>query len=125
MDRYLTDLGIETKPIRDRDAAFARFLKSRTDGLSKDTFLSRHARVMTIAPMFDVWQDPDVAAQFVQSFFDDLAWRATPTTTRKPRIVRSLLEGLGDDADWQTSEDLQTAFADRLEAEPWDNDEWQ
>ena len=125
MDRYLTDLGIEAKPIRDRDAAFARFLKSRTDGLSKDTFLSRHARVMTIAPMFDVWQDPDVAAQFVQSFFDDLAWRATPTTTRKPRIVRSLLEGLVDDADWQTSEDLQTAFADRLDAEPWDEDEWQ
>lgn len=125
MDRYLSDLDIEPKPIRDRDAAFARFLKSRTDGLSKGPFLSRHARVMTIAPMFDVWQDPAVASQFVQSFFDDLAWRATPTTTRKPRIVRSLLDGLGDDADWQTSEDLQTAFADRLDADPWDDEEWQ
>lgn len=125
MDRYLSDLDIEPKPIRDRDAAFARFLKSRTDGLSKDPFLSRHARVMTIAPMFDVWQDPGVASQFVQSFFDDLAWRATPTTSRKPRIVRSLLDGLGDDADWQTSEDLQAAFADRLKADPWDDDEWQ
>lgn len=125
MDRYLSDLDIEPKPIRDRDAAFARFLKSRTDGLSKDPFLSRHARVMTIAPMFDVWQDPGVASQFVQSFFDDLAWRAMPTTSRKPRIVRSLLDGLGDDADWQTSEDLQAAFADRLKADPWDDDEWQ
>jgi len=125
MDRYLIDLDIEAKPIRDRDAAFARFLKSRTDGLSNDGFVSRHAKVMTIAPMFDVWQDPDVAAQFVQSFFDDLAWRATPTTTRKSRIVRSLVDGLSDDADWQTAEDLQTAFADRLETEPWDDDEWQ
>ena len=88
MDRYLFDLDIEPKPIRDRDAAFARFLKSRTDGLSKESFLSCHARVMSIAPMFDVWQDPGVAAQFVQSFFDDLAWRATPTASRKPRIVR-------------------------------------
>jgi hypothetical protein len=125
MDRYLIDLDVEAKPIRDRDAAFGRFLKSRTDGLSKDSFVSRHAKVMTIAPMFDVWQDADVAAQFVQSFFDDLAWRATPTTMRKSRIVRSLVEGLSDDADWQTAEDLQTAFADRLETEPWDDDEWQ
>ncbi|MBY0613391.1 MAG: hypothetical protein K2P80_14525 [Beijerinckiaceae bacterium] len=125
MDRYLNDLDIEAKPVRDRDAAFARFLKSRTDGLSKDSFVSRHARVMTIAPMFDVWQDADVAAQFVQSFFDDLAWRATPTTTHKSKIVRSLIESLGDDADWETPENLQAAFVDRLEIEPWDNDEWQ
>ena len=125
MDRYLIDLDIEAKPVRNRDAAFARFLKSRTDGLSKDGFVSRHARVMTIAPMFDIWQDADVAVQFIQSFFDDLAWRVTPTTTRKSRIVRSLLEGLGDDVDWQTAEDLQTALADRLKTEPWDDDEWQ
>ena len=125
MDRYLEDLLIEAKPIRDRDAAFARFLKSRTDGLSEERFVSRHAKVMTIAPMFDVWQDPDVASQFVQSFFDDLAWRAMPTNKRKSRIVRSLVESLGDDANWQTAEDLQTALAQRLETDPWDDDEWQ
>lgn len=125
MDRYLTDLGIEAKPIRDRDAAFVRFLKSRTAGLAEDAFIARHARIMTMAPMFDVWQDPDAAAQFVQSFFDDLAWRARPTNPRRPRIVRSLLEGLGDDADWQSAEDLQGAFADRLRVRPWNEDEWQ
>jgi hypothetical protein len=47
------------------------------------------------------------------------------TAMRKSRIVRSLVEGLSDDADWQTAEDLQTVFADRLETDPWDHNQWQ
>jgi len=124
MDRYLVQLGIEAKPIRDRDSAFARFLQSRTRGLCNEAFVSRHARVMTIAPMFDVWQDAEVAAAFVRSFFDDLAWRATPGAKRRPRIVRSLIDSLDEDADWQTAEALEEAFEERLGEAPWSDDEW-
>lgn len=124
MDRFLVDLGVEPKPIRNRDLAFDRFLASRTRNLSDPAFAKRHARVMTFAPMFDVWQDPEVGEEFVLSFFEDLAWRAAPSTTRRSRIVRSLLDGLDEDATWQTAEDLRDAFAARMEDEPWSDDEW-
>lgn len=59
-------------------------------------------------------------------FSCSFALRHAATTGKvKPRIVRSLLDGLGEDTDWQTSEDLEAAFTDRLETDPWDEDEWQ
>lgn len=124
MNRFLAELGIEVRPIRDRDAAFVRFLRSRTRSLSDAAFVARHARVMTFAPMFDVWQDPPVAEEFVRTFFEDLAWRASSPATRRPRIVRAILSRLREDVDWQTSEELQSAFETRLADEPWNESEW-
>jgi hypothetical protein len=124
MDRYLGDLGIEVRPVRDRDAAFNRFITSRTRSLSDPAFQQRHARLMTFAPMFDVWQDPDVAKKFEASFFEDLAWRSSPSTTRRPRIVKSIVDGMDEDAMWQTSEELRDAFAARLATDPWSDEDW-
>ena len=124
MDRYLGDLGIEARPVRDRDAAFRRFVTSRRRSLSDPAFQQRHARLMTFAPMFDVWQDPDVAKKFEASFFEDLAWRSSPSVTRRPRIVKSIIDGLNEDAIWQTSEELQDTFAARLSANPWSDEDW-
>ncbi|MFZ3481670.1 hypothetical protein [Sphingomonas sp. 3-13AW] len=124
MDQYLSDLGIEIRPVRDRDAAFARYITSRTQSLSDPAFQRRHARLMTFAPMFDVWQDPAVAPRFVASFFADLAWRSSPSVTRRPRIVKSIIEGMDEDAEWQTEDELRDAFAARLSNEPWSDEEW-
>lgn len=95
MDCYLGELGIEAKPVRDRDAAFARFLASRTRGLGDPALIVRHARVMTFARMFDVWQDPGAAEEFERSFFEDLAWRAAAGAARYPMIVRCILNAGG------------------------------
>jgi hypothetical protein len=125
MDRYLGELKIEAKPIRDREIAFTRFLLSQTRGLSDPAFVARQARVMTFAPMFDIWQDPAVAQDFVNSFFEDLVWRASATSARRPRIVKAILNALGGSPDFQTFEELEMAFARRLVDEKWSDKEWQ
>jgi hypothetical protein len=122
MTRYLGDIGVEAKPVRDHDAAFARHLAARTRCLFDRSFVARHARAMIFALMFDAWQDPRVAREFVRSFFEDFARRATGP--QRPRIVRCLVDGLGGDGAWQTAEDLEAAFEIRLQEAAWEDDEW-
>ena len=124
MDRFLATHRIGARPVKDRDAAFARFLRSRTTTFGDDEARRRLARVMVITEMPDIWGDERAAEAFETSFFDDLAYRSGTADRERSRVVRSLVAALGcETAD--TGEELRGTMAERLSETPWTNDLWE
>ncbi|MER9145612.1 hypothetical protein NKH92_23360 [Mesorhizobium sp. M0871] len=123
MDRYLGELDIKPKPIKDRDGSFARFLAVRTRNLTNAGYVERHSRLVTFAPMFDAWLEPRVANEFERSFFEELAWRAQ--ALRRAKIVRTLLDGIDVDDGWTEDGDLPRALSAKLKRSGWEDEEWE
>lgn len=123
MERLLADRKIEAQPVRDRDRSFARFLKSRSSTLSNPEARVRVARTVTLTDMPDIWEDARATEAFETSFFEDLAYRATNHSGSAGRVVRSFSDAL-DLEGGETPDEVRQAFVNRLERDPWRDDEW-
>jgi hypothetical protein len=122
MEDFLRTNGIDARPVSNREFRFEQFLSSRTKALNDPVTIQRHARLVTLTAMPDIWADGTAVDEFQQSFFDDLAFRAAGATL--PAIVKSILSRLDDDTLGLGSE-FQEALVHALVDKPWTDDDWE
>jgi hypothetical protein len=72
--------------------------------------------------MPDIWPDERSAKAFEESFFEDVAFRAS-SDGRKGRIIHSILNGI-DDVDPADPDDIRLALERRLRERPWTDEDW-
>jgi len=118
---FLESHDIEAKPVKNREIRFDRFLAARTKSLMVPNMVARYSRSLVFTDMPDIWADGSAVDDFVESFFDDLAYRAT--LRNRPSIVKSLFSWL-DDPTLSASEDFWGAMENGLVERPWTNEDW-
>lgn len=124
MERLLAEHRIPARPVRNRDASFARFLRSRTATLGDPDARQRLARSTTLTAMPDIWDDDRAREAFTTSFFEDLAYRADSVNGGRARVVRSLIEALQLEGG-ETPEEIRGLLTDRIKRRPWTDIYWQ
>jgi hypothetical protein len=122
MKVFLAASKIEAQPLNNLDQLFNRFLASRSSLLDDPEARQRQAQVMVAAAMPDIWEDKKAAAEFENSFFEDLAYRSGAHVGKRGRVIRSIMEALEDDP--YEPKEIRNALASRLSQTPWDADEW-
>ena len=73
--------------------------------------------------MPNIWSDEAAAAEFIRSFFEDVAWRASGAG-RRPRIVKALQDGIGGGANFFDPSMAQQTLEARLLDRPWTDAAW-
>jgi hypothetical protein len=121
MERFLASIGIKSRAVDQRDAAFDRFLSSRQKMLATDDGVQRLAQRLQILEMPDIWYDDNAARNFELGFFADVAYRSSGNA----RVVRSIAKGIGlPKQGYLEPEQLQERLARRLKSRPWKDEEW-
>lgn len=123
MERFLNQYGLEIAPVVNRDILFDRFLRSRQKLLVDKQSCDRLARRIVLTSMPDIWARGTSAWEFENSFFDDLAYRIFQG--RRERVVRSIVDALGDLDDFPVADEMRAALAKCIARSPWSNDLWQ
>ncbi len=77
---------------------------------------------MVLQEMPDIWSDERSAKAFEDSFFEDVAFRAS-SDGRKGRVIRSILDGIGD-VDPTDPDEIRRALEKRLGESSWIDDDW-
>lgn len=121
MGSFLERQGIDARPISNREARFGKFLANRVRSLTDPDTVQRYARSVVMTDMPDIWADGTAVEDFIESFFDDFAYRASEAT--RPIIVKSILEWL-DDPSLAASVDFREAMESGLIEQPWEDDDW-
>lgn len=119
---FLKAHGIDARPVSNRETRFERFVTSRTKALNDPVTTQRHARLLTLTGMPDIWADGVAVEEFERSFFEDLAFRAGGAT--QPAVVKSILSRLDDDT-LSIGSEFQEALVETLAEEPWTDDDWE
>ena len=124
MTGFLKEKDIDAQPIQAHGEQFERFLERRRVTLGDEAARRRHARLVTLTPMPDIWNDGRATRDFEESFFADVAYRAGPAAGNLGRVVRSLVSGTEAYGCLDIAEDGRAALAARLEQSPWEEDDW-
>lgn len=122
MARLLRDRDVEKQPDQGYEYRFTKFLTSRAKLLEDEERRARQARIMVLQEMPEIWPDERSAKAFEESFFEDIAFRAS-SDGRKGRVIRSILDGIGD-VDPADPDDIRHALERRLEESPWTDEDW-
>lgn len=121
MQAYLDEHAIAARPVNNRDARFEKFLASRKKSLSDGATIARLSRTLMLTEMPDIWAGDTAVADFEESFFDDLAFRAG--LQKKFAVVRSIMEWLEDDT-LSTGDEIAEAFKAMLREYVWIDENW-
>lgn len=121
MQAYLDEHSIGARPVNNRDARFDKFLASRKKSLGDGPTIARLSRTLMLTEMPDVWAGDTAVADFEESFFDDLAFRAG--AQKKSAVVRSIIEWLEDDT-LSTGDEIAEAFKAMLKEYAWKDEDW-
>jgi hypothetical protein len=122
MAKLLQDRGVEKQPDQGHEDRFVRFLTSRATLLTDGERRARQARIMVLQEMPDIWSDERSAKAFEESFFEDVAFRAS-SDGRKGRVIRSILHGI-DDVDPADPDDIRHALERRVDESSWTDEDW-
>jgi hypothetical protein len=98
-----------------------RVLGRRGDQLTEFQF--QLIQQLAAALMPNIWGDDAASCEFIGSFFEDVAWRASGAGG-PPRIVKALQDGLGDRVNISDPDKARQALEARLADRPWTNAAW-
>lgn len=121
MQAYLDEHSIDARAVNNRDARFDKFLASRKKSLGDSATIARLSRTLMLTEMPDIWAGDTAVADFEESFFDDLAFRAG--AQKKTAVVRSIIEWLEDDT-LSTGDEIAEAFKAMLKEYAWTDEDW-
>jgi hypothetical protein len=124
MADFLAENNINARPIDSHVAQFERFLERRRSILGDKTGRRRHARLVILTPMPNIWDDDRATRDFEESFFADLAYRAGPNGGNKGRVIKSLVRGVSGRGHAGIADDMRAALIDRLNDSPWTDSDW-
>ena len=121
MHAYLDEHSIAARPVNNRDARFEKFLASRKKSLGDGATIARLSRTLMLTEMPDIWAGDTAVADFEESFFDDLAFRAG--APKKFAVIRSIMEWLEDET-LSTGDEIAEAFKAMLKEYAWTDEDW-
>ena len=124
MTGFLKENHIDALPIQAHVEHFERFLERRRVTLGDEAARRRHARLVTLTPMPDIWGDGRATRDFEESFFADVAYRAGPASGSQGRVIKSLVSGTSGYGSLDMAEDGRDALVARLKRSPWNEDDW-
>lgn len=123
VNAMLGECGLRERPVAEARAGFANFLSARVKMLKDCKRRERYCRTLVLTPMPNIWSDETASREFIASFFEDVAWRASAVGGR-PRILRAFQDGLGGDVNLSDPDDTERALVKRLANRPWADAVW-
>jgi hypothetical protein len=124
MTEFLKEHKINVLPIPSHSDQFEKFLDRRLDMLGNEAGRKRHARLVILTPMPNIWDDERARTDFEDSFFADVAYRASPAGGNKGRVIRSLVKAISGGGYPGTADDIRDALTTRLNHTPWTETDW-
>jgi hypothetical protein len=114
MRMLLLDRKVDKSASESDAERFKKFLTSRSRLLKDGKLRARHARIMVVQEMPDIWPDEMAASTFEESFFEGVSSRAS-SDTRKGRLIK---------LETANPEDIRDALEHRLAEKPWTDEDW-
>lgn len=115
--------GVTERPVVAAKVNFTTFLTARMKLLGDHERRDRHCRTLVLTPMPNIWGDESASREFVRSFFEDIAWRASSSGGR-PHIVKALQDGLGSHVNLSDPDKARRALEVRFANRPWSDAAW-
>lgn len=122
MENLLVRKNISKKPNQDLQERFEKFLSSRVNILSNKERRARLSRVMVLQEMPEIWADERSVKAFEESFFEDVAFRASKDG-KKSRIITSIIDGI-EGVDSSDPDGIRRALERRIHEGAWTDDGW-
>jgi hypothetical protein len=122
MEDLLARKKVFKKPDPGLQERFEKFLSSRVNLLKNKERQARLSRIMVLQEMPEIWADERSAKAFEESFFEDVAFRAS-RDGNKPRIITSIIDGI-EDVERSDPDDIRRALVRRIHEDTWTDDDW-